>query len=259
MALEFIDGSSEYLSNANAILTNEPMTMACWFNADTTTTGYTIISIGDTTDSNSYWNMNLSASGEVSAAKLENVGFNYGESLTTTTFSAGVWHHACATFTSDTLRTSYLDGGGKGTNTTNVVDPSPVLSTFIGAIADATPSVYMDGEIAEVAIWDVALSDDQVAMLAIGYSPLLVSARNLVAYWPLIGRDSPEIDRIGGFNMTLNGTPTADPHVDIIMPAPIYIPATATAVADASDEEIVGTYGKGQQYPVLERAEIVGY
>ncbi len=56
-----------------------------------------------------------------------------------------------------------------------------------------------------MAIWNVALTDSEIATLAEGVSPLRVRRDALVYYCP-IGGQSPEIDIIGGVNMTVTGT-----------------------------------------------------
>jgi len=93
-------------------------------------------------------------------------------------------------------------------------------------------SLYFSGRIAEPAVWDVSLSDDEIALLAKGFSPLFFRPQNLAAYWPLIALEDIN-DRIGGFNMTAVNTPvTADHMPKIIYPAPTLInyPAAAAAV-----------------------------
>jgi hypothetical protein len=77
----------------------------------------------------------------------------------------------------------------------------------------------MNGRIAEAGIWNVALSDREVAALASGVHPARMRPDALVAYWPLWGDDSPELDwhPSGGtrYPMTLTGTPTKANHAPI--------------------------------------------
>jgi hypothetical protein len=63
----------------------------------------------------------------------------------------------------------------------------------------------MSGRVAEGVIYGVALSDAEVAQLATGVSPLLVRPGDILNYYPLIGRASPEIDLVGGNNLTVTG------------------------------------------------------
>lgn len=225
MAREFINGSSEFLRRNSAILTNEPMTMACWFNPDTTNTHYVLMCIGSSS-SGKDWDLRVEGTtSKVRAAKLN------GSSIwaqATATYSSGSWQHAAGTFGANNARAAFYNGANKGTNSTNVSDPT-VARTSIGARYRNTTDRHMDGEIAEACIYNVVLTDDEIALLAQGISPLHVRPQSLVAYWPLIGRHSPEIDIVGGFDMTLNGTPTADPHVNIVTRPPLYIPGAPAA------------------------------
>ena len=59
--------------------------------------------------------------------------------------------------------------------------------------------------IAEAGIWGAALTDAEVAILALGAPAYSVRPGSLVAYWPLIGSASPEIELIGRNEMTLQG------------------------------------------------------
>ena len=45
----------------------------------------------------------------------------------------------------------------------------------------------VDGKLAELAVWDVALSDAEFAALASGVSPLSIRRDHLRGYWPLMG------------------------------------------------------------------------
>lgn len=89
----------------------------------------------------------------------------------------------------------------------------------------------MDGAIAEVGIWNVALSDSDVALLAKGVSPLMVHPESLVFYAPLIGQYSPEIELRSARNLTLTGTPTQSAHPPIFYIPHRESPFHAVAVA----------------------------
>ena len=69
---------------------------------------------------------------------------------------------------------------------------------------------------AEVAIWNVALSDAEVAVLSGGLPHILMRPDALVRYWPLWGRHDPEIQLVGGTDsLTLNGSPAAANHAPV--------------------------------------------
>lgn len=64
--------------------------------------------------------------------------------------------------------------------------PSGVNTTHVGArISSSLRGSYFDGIIADAGLWNVALSDEEVRLLACGASPLLIRPQNLVAFWPL--------------------------------------------------------------------------
>lgn len=68
---------------------------------------------------------------------------------------------------------------------------------------------YFDGDIAEAAIWNVALSDAEIAMLAKGLSPLRVRPASLVSYVPMNGAASPVIDIVAGAGWAPSGITAA--------------------------------------------------
>jgi hypothetical protein len=107
----------------------------------------------------------------------------------------------------------YLDGGSKGTNTNSVV-PSNFDRTQIGFAAGGTSA--LDGRLAEVAFWDIALSDAEVAMLALGYAPSLVRPDSLIHYWPLLSTTDPTPDFVGDSPLDHVGTLSDADHPRII-------------------------------------------
>jgi hypothetical protein len=108
---------------------------------------------------------------------------NSAEAVSTTQQASTGWKHCCAVFASSTLRYAYLNGGGRGQNTTSVA-PSGIAYTNIAGLF--TQPGY-NGALADVAIWNVALTDAEVLALANGVSPLRIRTGSLVAFWPLGG------------------------------------------------------------------------
>lgn len=104
---------------------------------------------------------------------------------------------------------------------------------MIGHFQQSGLEVFADGRVAEAAIWNVALTASEVAALAKGVSPLQIRPASLQAYWPLIGRQSPEPDWVGGFNLTLTNAPANAAHVPVMPPYAwvmnrgVFVPAAA--------------------------------
>lgn len=232
MARLFDDAASDKLEFDVAPLTTTPFSMGCWFNPDVTTKSMTLMSISDKDATNQQHALIadgatlLSAGDPVVAASR---GVTFGFASTSTAFSASVWQHALGVWGSATDRRVYLNGGGKGTNASNKTATN-LDRISIGVLGDSSPSNFMDGLIADAALWNVSLSDDDAAALAAGVSPLLIRPDALVAYWPLIGAYSPEIDEVGAFPLTLTGTAQAD-HPPIIYPSGIIDVIKATGGA----------------------------
>jgi hypothetical protein len=105
----------------------------------------------------------------------------------------GEWHHVASTY-DDAVLTLYVDGVATcsmGTTVDPGDTPSPV---YLGAWPGA-PDRYR-GALADVALYDVALTEDEVAALAAGGRPVLASS--LMAWWPLD-------DGAGGVAMDMSG------------------------------------------------------
>jgi hypothetical protein len=132
-----------------------------------------------------------------------------GVATTTAGYTANTWHHACGVFTSSTSRAVYLDGTNSGTNATNIT-PSGLDTTTIGSrFTQNTNGVFLNGLIAEVGIWNAALTAEEVASLAKGMTCDKIHPQNLVFYAPLV-RDL--IDQKGGRTITNNNGATVANH-----------------------------------------------
>jgi len=206
MARTFDNNAANYLEVATVPATGTPVSMACWFNTATVNANDTMISLADSGTTNNWLIMNMrgGVAGDPIAVWINAAG-SQQITVTTSGVTAGQWHHGLAVFASSTSRTIYLDGGSSATGTTNLT-ATGLDRLSVGRVGDSTPSSEFNGQIAEVALWDVALTAADALMLSKGYSPLFVKPGNLIAYYPIIGNNSPETDLIAGANLTVNGT-----------------------------------------------------
>src|SRR3990172_9157932 len=232
MSILFDNASSEYLTNANGVAT-QPLTMATWIYPDEAQLQL-IMNVGNTAVQR-IAEIYLEVVSTVNRFALNHKGATTSQAIrpSTPNYSLNTWHHVVGRF-EIADRELYADGVSIATGSTNV-GAMPVDTTMIGAeIYGGVISLYFSGRIAEPAVWDVSLSDDEIALLAKGFSPLFFRPQNLAAYWPLIALEDIN-DRIGGFNMTAVNTPiTADHMPKIIYPAPPFIsyPSAAAAVGN---------------------------
>lgn len=218
--------TNQQLTNASAVLTAAPLTMAAWGNRSSSANNHPILMLS----TNSFFDYFALWYRETNKVDFDAVqGASGAPATSTTSISSSGWHHFAGVASSASSRSIYVDGVNENTNSTTST-PSGVNYTQIGSLAGV---VYMEGLIAEAAIWSEALDAGEIAALAKGVSPLMVRPSALAAYWPLVGRTSPEIDLVGGFNLTLVNSPPAAEHSRIIMP-PRLRPVTKIAAAAGS-------------------------
>ena len=225
MARSFASASSMYGTNAAAPVTAMPLTLCAWVNMPVDLLFRVPISI----NSNSYAE---AFTIYADATTLGAYQFAGGTSVASTIagLTAGTWTHVAAVFASTTSRTIYKAGVAGTENTTSKTAPAGLNTVRVGLEATDGAS-YWNGLIAEAAVYSVALSADDIASLASGFSPLLIRPDALAAYWPLIGAYSPEIDVRGNFPLTLTNTPTQADHCRVLMPRKRRVNAFSAAAA----------------------------
>lgn len=213
MARDF-NGSSQKLSRTDACgFAGYPISMACWFKPDNTTVTHGLVLLGSSVTSQNY--VGLWAAGTTSGDPVQMVHDDISAgtvSNPTTGFSSGVWQHAGGVLTSSRLR-AWLNGV-PGTDKSHSLTWPSVNRTGLGVLERGTPAVYLDGGLAEAAIWNVELDTSDFLALSKGVSPLLVRPAGLVTYWPVVGTDSDEDDAVGGYTLTVTGaTKVAHPRM----------------------------------------------
>jgi hypothetical protein len=217
------NGSTQYHENTSLAQTF-PLTFACWFYVPSAGFGNTLMNSGGDASLHYHWMTAHDSSKTVQVASRSGLG---GSSASTTTnWSDDTWHHACTVIASATSRSVFLDGGGKATN---IGSQSPTINQFNLAVRfyNATYAQHHNGYIAEAAVWNVALTDSEVVILASRAYPLSVRLQSVVSYWPLMR--SP-IDIRGNYELTAAGSPSAVDHPPIVYPVPqLWVPAPPAA------------------------------
>ncbi len=212
MARKFVRASTQYLEFAGAVLTATPLTFACWFSCATASTAQTLMGLYKSTGT-------TSAAIYLDLDATNHVRCNDGgsSSSTSTTYSTNTWTHAAMTGSNagpTYTRNVWLNAAGNATGT-NTFTASGLNVTSIGRLSTSTPTNYFNGSIAEAGIWNVVLTLNEITALAQGLRPRFVRPRSLVAYWPLFGLHSPEVDLSGtAQNMVITGA-TASNHAPV--------------------------------------------
>lgn len=214
MAYDFVAASSQYLTTATSPLTNRPGTITAIFNAANTTSGGALVSANAVTTGA---RTGIFAAGNISGdpVRASLISATTGADADTTTgYSANVQTNAVGTITGSTA-TAYINGGSSASST----DPAPGTYTNftqlgIGARHNGTSwGVFYDGSLAEAAIWNVVLTDAEIASLGKGFKASRIRPQSLVFYAPLI-RDLQDVK--GALAITNNNTATVAVHPRVI-------------------------------------------
>ena len=156
---------------------------------------------------------------------------------TTQTVSVDTWHSVGIRRDGDNV-TAHLD-----TFVSAVDSPAGTFGTNsnyddfrVGELANL--GGHFEGDIAEVAYWDVALTDDEIASYHAGASPLTIRPGNLTFYAPLfgvLGASAGEPDFSGNANNStgLGGTPgvVSNPPVSKFAPRQRILTPVAEVLA----------------------------
>jgi hypothetical protein len=215
MAYDF-NGTSQYLYTTSVPVTNFPLTMCAWFYPDSLNGYHALVNLSS--EATVGYTIALDARGGDAGDPVSAVDYRspfpagFIVANTTVPYATGTWQHAAAVFTSNASRTVYLDGGNAVTNTSSNTDPFRTYNRVgIGVYfsSNNTPFSYLDGRIAEVGIWNAALTAAEVASLAKGMTCDKVRPQSLVFYAPLV-RDLQDVR--GGLTITNNNAATVATH-----------------------------------------------
>lgn len=216
MSREF-NGSNQWLNHTTPVISGTPFSVSCWFNPDGLTTQGTFWWEGEAGSASDYHELQFAGdvAGDPIRAGTRNGTFNSANS-SAGPGAANAWYQAAGVWTSSTDRKAYFNGGNEGSNTTDRT-PDFIDESAIGRTNDSTPGNYFDGSIAEMGIWNVALTPAEIATLGKGYSVLFVRPQSLVDWIPLFKSEDTGFKTRRAF--TANGTPTVDTHPPIIYPS----------------------------------------
>jgi len=210
MAYDFTAASSQHLSVASAPVTSTPLTLACWvYKANVADASSILLAItNEVSPASSSFNLVHNVTNNTIRAPAQQQGNPSQVAISTSGLTNNTWGHACAVFESSTSRIAYCNGGNSGTNTGSAT-PADLTRVLIGAGWFGSLSSYANGLIAEVGIWNAALTAAEIASLAKGMTCDKVRGQSLVFYAPLIRSLQ---DLRGGLSITNNNTATVANH-----------------------------------------------
>lgn len=161
-----------------------------------------------------------------------------------TALATDTWYHLAASWDGNTGTDAdlYVDGveetyavsqQASGTRTSDAAVPFQLGTDDDGA-------AQFQGDMAEVAIWNVVLTAAEVTTLAAGYSPLFIRPHALVFYAPLWGSATNEPDLISGTVGTVTSL-TKSVHPQMIYPAAPHIMTAPASVGGGTNPK--GPFG----------------
>ena len=121
------------------------------------------------------------------------------------------WYHVAGVYENATSRKAYINGSNESAanDNGNSITPSGVNLLIIGARYNTVIGGYFPGDMAEVGIWNAALTAAEIASLAKGMTCDKIRPQNLVFYAPLVRN---LIDQKGGLTITNNNGATVSTH-----------------------------------------------
>lgn len=219
MAYKFTASSSQALSIASAPATDYPITMSAWIKVNTPvlagcvslfrvdnngdTRMLRLLSVSNGTNCNFRAQVINTASGTNSA---------FVETMSRANNSD--WVCITAVFSSSSLRSIYYNGTKEGEDTVTVALGAALQGMRIGSSVTAfdfpfSNNLFSNADIADVGIWNVALTAEEIASLAKGVSCARIRPQSLKFHAPLM-RDL--IDTRGGLAITNNNAATVADH-----------------------------------------------
>lgn len=240
--------SSQYLWSNRTGVSITPFTVGGWFKPTTLAANHILFCIANSGSSADVYELyydNPNSTLRMLSGQASGTIAQSGSAADGTAMTAGVWQHVLGRSKGTADRSAALNGAF-GTVNATVITPtqSNINATYIGVQRyNGALSSFANGAKFGWGLWNVDLTDQEVALLAKGYSPLMVRPNNLVSYWPF-GADLPTRDWVGPAHLINVGTtPSLDRPSKFILPATqrrIYFDAV---VGGATSGALAGTLG----------------
>lgn len=255
MAYQLTRSGNKYIEASSSPITGYPFTMCGWFYADTLPNWETALGFWNSGDSGDYLILYFHTDGN---GRNDEVGYYYDGGLyqTTSVLSSATWHHLLVSSANSTTHRIVVNGG-VFTSSTNFGAFPTNTEMGIGGTG-AWSDEEFDGRVAEVGVWNVALSPADEQQLALGVSPALIRSDALVSYPPLIRNLG---DRFGTSWSGINSPTAGANHVPGVMyPASLNVGLPGEAAPPAARRiMVIGLImGLLKQNPIATRRALLG-
>lgn len=200
-AVDF-DSNDDFRTTTQGVVTAPPFTISLWvYPTGLDATNRAVLTVSDNAAPGTrFWTWQANTT---SLKWFAGDGGGNSSANTSIAPTANAWQHWCAVEASTSSRACYINGGSKGTNGTTRTPTAGTWSSFVGAA-----TVNFAGRLAHLAVWNVALSDDEILGLANGQHPFAVRPAALIHYYPMWRLEGGGDDFFGTVDL---GTVTGDP------------------------------------------------
>lgn len=206
MSIQFANANTSRVKVTNPnvlqpIDQNKQFTIACWVNPITLVNNSFLVVLGPSTNI-----IELTISGTAGAFQCKGNPFNGNANSTAGFLTAGSWQHIAATYNGNTDQLIRLYANGVevtyAVQTAAAYPTTPLYPNGITLGGNPNISNNFNGRLAEVAVFNVALTAQQISQIAASTIGLSVGSpgwKNLVAYYHLSGQTTVEIDSTGNY------------------------------------------------------------
>ncbi len=221
-----VNGSNQLLYTNGTPVTSSPATLAGFGYTDTLTGKRCLLNVNHENGATGFSHFSLGMDGGNDKAYFQASSGTDRTAVAAITSTVSTWQHYAGSEIASNSRAVWLEGGNKGTETTSVtfgMTPTQVVLGTWSRGLDASVQLFdrWDGRLAELAIYNDALTDMEVATLAAGFKPISVRSANCVAYWPLWGFHDPEVClslvNTTRYSANLVNSPTSAVHPDVLL------------------------------------------
>lgn len=192
------------IEKGSSVVTAYPFSLAAWIKPDSSlanTATLTVGSIGAATARLALVDNSSSAGANHIDAFSVNGAGTTAAANGTSNWAPGVWTHRAGVWSVSNNRKTYGDGTLEATNTGgNTTDLTTYIHTVFGGRYNGGSPSSSTMKMAYMGMWDVALSDAEVASLAAGALPTSVQAAHLLIYPIWLG--GAAVDQISGATLT---------------------------------------------------------
>lgn len=184
MAYDFTGVNTKYLSGASP-LSAGPFSISCWGRQDVSvSTKNTLAFLGVSSTDDNYYSLYTDNTNPPKVGVIMRAG-SFSGNLTVLEAPLGQWNHYGVGIPSSPA-TGKVWCNGVSAALSNGVSPAGIDVLGVGCVVGNTKQQPWDGGGAEVAVWNVVLTDEEWALLAKRISPPMIRPGNLVHYRSLI-------------------------------------------------------------------------